>query len=267
MGAAIEIVNAFATNPGAGPAFASTTLYTGDTAGVRNFNSPDTAWLEQMWATEATAGVVRIRSPRLHDNVQNLRFRTVAAANRELIPEAAEQNLYAQDTLIAELFGGAAESDGMAWLNYYTNLPGVAARLYRYSAIYPRIVNLLTVEVAVASGAAIGAYSTASALNATFDLLQANTDYAILGYLVDAVGLSVGIRGPDTGNLRIGGPMTTERLVTWDWFQRLDRLDAAQKPWIPVVNSANKSGTLIDTAQVVAGVAANVTLNLAQLHP
>jgi hypothetical protein len=266
VGIALEIINAFATNPGAGPGLVATTLFGGDTAAVRNFNSPSRAFLEQIWATEATAGVVRIRSPRLHDNVQNLRYRTIAAQNRELLPEQAEQLLYAQDLLIAELFGGAAESDGMAWMNYYEDLPGTSARLSTWSAIQPRIVNLVTVEVAIGGGAAIGTYATSVALNATFDLLQANTDYALLGYMCDAAGLSIGIRGPDTGNLRVGGPMTTERLVTWDWFLRQDRLDP-NKGWIPIINSANKGATLLDNAQVVAGVATNVTLNLAQLHP
>lgn len=266
MPPAIEVINSFATNPGVGPALVATTMLAGDTASVKNFLAPAAAYLEQIWSTSATAGVVRIRSPRLHDNVQNLRYRTIAAQNRELLAEASRQSLYAQDALTAELFGGAAESDGLAWMNYYTDLPGASQRLFKWDAIKGRIVNLMTVEVAVAAGAAIGQYSAGSALNATFDLLQANTDYALLGYMADVAGLSIGIRGPDTSNLRIGGPMTTERLITWDWFQRQDRMDP-DLAWIPVVNSANKGATLIDTAQVVVGVAANVTLNLAQLRP
>ena len=265
MPAALEIINAFATNPGTGPAFAATTLATGDTAAIRNFNSPSRTWLQDVWALTTAAGAVRIRSPRLHDNVQNLRFRTVAATNRILDNVYTRQNLYAQDSLIAELFGGAAETDCMAWMVYYEDLPGISARLADLPTIASRIVNMLTVEVANTSGAAIGAYSASAAINSAFDLLEANTDYALLGYLSDTNGVSVGIRGPDTGNLRLGGPMTTERIETRSLFA--DMSVNYGVPCIPIINSANKGATFVDNFQNIVGVAANITLNLAQLHP
>jgi hypothetical protein len=161
--------------------------------------------------------------------------------------------------------GGAAETDGFGYVVFYDDLPGAAARLIDVPGVTARGVNLVDIEVAVAAGAAVGARSASSALNASFDLLKANTDYAVLGYEVDAVGLSVGMRGIDTGNLRIGGPMTTERIETRDFFARLSH--SIGKPMIPIVNSANKGGFLIDTAQVVAGVAANVTIVAVELHP
>lgn len=263
MGMAYEVVNFFVTNPGAAPV--ATTPLAGDSATIRSFNPPARAWLVDVWGAEATAGIVRVRSPRLHDNVQGLRFRVIAATMRALLSEYEIQDLYAQDTLVVEIGGGAAESDGAALLIAYDDLPGADPRLGTIEQITPRIANLVNVEVAVGAGAAIGQYATPVASNATFDLLVANTDYALLGYEVDANGLSVGIRGIDTGNLRVGGPMTTERLETRDWFVRLNRKTG--RPTIPILNSANKAGTLVDTAQVVAGVAANVTLCLAELNP
>ncbi len=265
MPMAFEVIDTFATNPGAGPAFGTLLPFPGDTLTVRNFNSPAKAWLVDTWASEATAGIYRIRSPFLHDNVQGLRFRTVAATNRSLMTSWQQQALVAQDALIAEIIGGAAETDGASILNYYQDLPGASARLFDWPTLEPRIVQFVNVEVAVAGGAAVGARSASSALNASFDLLKANTDYALIGYEVDAVGLSVGFRGIDTSNLRVGGPMTTERIETRDWFTRLS--NNLGLPAIPVFNSANKAGVLIDTAQVVAGVACNVTCVMAQLSP
>jgi hypothetical protein len=265
MGVALEIVNSYVTNPGVGPAVVATTPFPGDVLAVRNFNNPDTCSLLDMWAQTTTAGLARVRSPRLHDNVQGIRERTIAATNRVLTSPFATQPLYAQDVLIAEMFGGAAETDGMAWINYYSNLPGVAAQLFTWAQIQPRILDLLTVEVQMAGGAAVGAYSVPLAINSFTDLLEANSSYAILGYDTDVVGLSVGIRGPDTGNLRVGGPMTPERLETRDWFVRLSNVYGIGA--IPVINSANKGATLVDNAQTVAGVASNTVFQLALLHP
>jgi hypothetical protein len=263
MGNAWEIIDTFVTNPGA--AITATAPFPGDTLAVRNFSDPNGAYLIDVYAQGATAGILRIRSPRLHDNVQGIRFRNIAAINRGLLSEWEIQRLYAQDSLITEMSGGAAETDGFGYVVFYDDLPGAAARLIDVPGVTARGVNLVDIEVAVAAGAAVGARSASSALNASFDLLKANTDYAVLGYEVDAVGLSVGMRGIDTGNLRIGGPMTTERIETRDFFARLSH--SIGKPMIPIVNSANKGGFLIDTAQVVAGVAANVTIVAVELHP
>lgn len=265
MGMALEIVDSFATNPGTTTP-AATTAFPGDVFAVRNFNSPSQAHLCAAWGAAATPGLFRIRSPRLHDNVQGIRLRhDVASTPRDKLGLYGSQQLYAQDTLIVETTGGAAETDGVGYLVYYDDLPGAAARLHSVEDVAARGVNILTVEVAVGSGAAVGARATAVAFNVTEDLLIANTDYAVLGYETDATGLSIGLRGPDTGNLRLGGPATVETVETRDWFARLSK--KLGKPCIPVINSANKSGTLVDDSQVVAGVAMNVTWILVELAP
>lgn len=263
MGLGLEVVDTFVTNPGT-TTLVATAPYPGDTLGVRSFNPPSRAWALDSWAAGAALNAFRIRSPRLHDNVQGLRFRSPAATPpRGTLTDWMRQQLYSQDVLITEMNGGAAETDGMSVLNFYEDIGGIDANLATWEAIAPRIVNLFTQEVAVGSGAGVGTRIAGVALNATFDLMQANTNYALLGYEVDANGQSIGIRGPDTGNLRIGGPMTTEKIETRDWFQRLSIMHGI--PLIPIIQSANKSGTLVDTTQVVAGVAANVSLIMAQL--
>ena len=264
MGKALEVIDTFRTAGGADATPTATTAYSGDTLSVRNFDTPAKAYLCGMWAVGATAGIARVRSPRLHDNVQGIRFRYAAGlAARDMFSERDRQFLYAQDALITELQVGAAETDGLSLLVYYDDLPGVDARLATYAELAPRIVNVVNVEVANGGGAAVGNRSAAAALNATFDLLKANTDYALLGYESDVTGQSIGVRGPDTGNLRVGGPMTTERMETRDWFARASERYGV--PAIPIINSANKAGTLIDNAQIVAGVAANITLVMAEL--
>lgn len=263
MGKALEVIDTFVTNPGVGPGLVATAPFPGDTLAIRSFDKPSRARLLDVWATAATTGAARIRSPRLHDNVQGIRFRDIAAQNRALLPDGLTQELYSQDVLITEMFGGAAETDGLSMLVCYDDLGGSDANLFAWEAIAPRIVNLVNVEVAQAAAAAVGARSNSVAISGTFDNLIGNTQYAILGYEVDANGLSIGIRGPDTGNYRLGGPMTTERLETRDWFKSMG--EATGLPCIPVINSANKGGTLVDNAQVIVGVACNITLIMAEL--
>ena len=261
MGAAFEVINGFATNPGA--TFTSITPSTGDSTVVRNFTLSDMAFLEGMWAKEATAGVYRIRSPKLHDNVQGIRKRTVAAVTRQLFTGRNEQELYPQDQLIVELTGGGAETDAAAFLIYYNNLPGASARLYSLPLIESRIRNLVDVEVTTITSATNGDYGGAVPINNNFDLLKANTDYAILGYSIDAAVLSLGIRGPDTSNYRVGGPAPTEELETRNWFVRLS--DDYGRPHIPVINSANKGSTFIDCVDTGSSTTVHPVLYMAEL--
>lgn len=261
---ALEVIDTFVTNPGT-TTLVATAPYTGDTLSIRNFPDPSKAGLLDVWSVGTALNAHRIRSPRLHDNVQGLRMRNVAgAAARGELTDWMRQLVYAQDALIFEMNGGAAETDGMSALVYYETLPGVDARLTTYDAISARIENLFTQEVAGTGGVAVGTRQASVAINTTFDLMQANTDYVLLGYEVDAVGQSIGVRGPDTGNLRVGGPMTTEKIETRDWFQRLSSFHGIAL--CPIINAANKAGTFVDSSQVVAGVAYNLTLLMAQLQ-
>lgn len=262
MGKAWEIVTGRATNPGA--TLTAVTPGTGDSVTVRNFSGVDGGWLESMWATGATAGIARIISPRMHDTSQNLRFRYIAGGGRLLLPPSLSQRVFAQDNFSPTLSGGGAETDVMSWVNYYADISGVAGEFHTYDELAPRIVNLLTTEIALTTGATVGDYGGSAAINSLFDLLKADTNYGIFGYETDVAVHAVGVRGPDFGNLRIGGPGTTERLETRDLFIRMGM--ETGRPHIPVINAANKANTLIDLVHTAAGTAVNVTLIMAELR-
>lgn len=261
MGRAIEVLSGRATNPAATPT--ALTLSTGDSLTVRNANPGSKIQLQNVWASAATAGLVRVRSPRLHDNVQGIRLGTVAATTRGLLADEVEQALYAQDQLIVEITGGGAEVDAASILIEYDDLPGADARLETYESIAARIRNILTVETSHTTGATAGDYSGGVALNSSFDLLKANTDYALLGYECSVEILTVGWRGPDTGNVRIGGPGTREGIETRDWFIGLAH--GMQAPAIPIINSANKAGTQVDLVATQTATAVLVRSILAEL--
>lgn len=261
MGIAVETVSGRVTNPGT--TITALTANSGDSFSVRSFTFESGAYLEEIYASAATAGLIRVRSPRLHDNVQGIRLRTTAAAVRRLLPDTAMQRLYPQDVLIVEMTGGASETDVGILQLYYADLPGTAARLALWEQIAPRVVNILTCEVAIAAASTLGDWSAGTSIDTTFDLLKANTDYAVLGYESSVNVGAVAIGGPDTGNLRVGGPGSTEAIETRGYFVEQSRIHGT--PHIPVINAANKGSTLAYQVDSETGASNSVGFILAEL--
>jgi len=265
MGRALELISGRATAPGA--AFTAVTMASGNSLTIRNTPFDTDIRLLQVWADFQVAGTLRIRSPKLHDNVQGLRLDATVSLVHPLLPMGASQRLVAQDTLVAEMIGSAVAGDieNFAALIWYANLPGTDARLVAPDEVLRRAVNLVAVENTITTGAG-GGYTGEEALNAEFDLLKANTDYALLGYLVDAECCAVRWRGADLGNLGVGGPGADDiRHLTAEWFMRLAA--AYQLPLIPVINSANKAGILIDAVQDENAAAVTLTSIFAEIGP
>lgn len=260
MGAIIEVVTGRVTNPAALTALIANT---GDTFNVRAFGGGATALLENVWSQQATAGIVRVRSPKLHDPTQGIRLVANAALPQALLPLGSEQPLTITDSLTFEVQGGGAEVDAAAMLLYYGGTTTEGAKLAMWDQIKPLIRNILTVQVDVAGPAASGDWSAGTNLTNFSDLLHANAWYAVLGYTLDTASLAVAIRGQDTGNYRIGGPGVLNSIETRDWFVRLS--NAHKTPHIPVINSQNDAATQLFVARVGAGGTINVSLVLAEL--
>lgn len=259
--AAWEVISGRALNPGAVPVAA--TVNTGDSFQVRSTPDANPPFLEGLWAAEASAGIVRIRSPRLHDSTQGIRFTIPAGVTRNLFADDAATQLYSQDILTVEIAGGAAETDGIAYLVRYPDLGGSVQRLATWDQLKPMIAEITTVEVAVVGPVTAGDWSPGTAINVTFDLLKGNQDYAILGYTVDTLCTAVAFKGSDTANLRYGGPGPLEPLETRDWFIRQSAGSGA--PGIPVINQANRASTLAFVAKNTAAGTVNLDLVVARL--
>ncbi len=267
MGRALELVAGFATNPGA--TLTNVTAANGQSFTVRGTDTSKNTWLLSAWAFNATAGTMRITSPRLHDQLQGIRNRIIAAQSTPVlgghINGAFSQRLFAQDQLTVQLSGGGAELDNAALLIGYDDLAGVAGRVIDHATLRKFGANIVTVEVTVVS-VGTGQWGGQVAINSTNDTLVANTDYAIVGGLTDTRGLAVGITGVDLGNLRCGFPCEpTVRNSTVNWFEQLSLAYGA--PYIPVINSANKAATLIDVNTNGAGGTYIIDLQLVQLAP
>lgn len=260
MGQMFEVITGRATNPAA---LTALTMNTGDTANVRAFGDGVTPYLENAWSQQATAGVLRVRSPNLHDFTQGLRFQANAALPRPLMPLGSEQRLLPTDTLTLEIQGGGAEVDAAAFQIYYGNISTSQARLAMWEQLKPMIRNYLTLQVAVTGPATSGDWSAGNTMISFSDLLHANTFYAILGYTLDTASLAVAIQGPDTGNFRVGGPGILAADETRGYFR--DLAIAHGTPHIPVFNSQNDGATNVLVARVGAGGTINVGLNVVEL--
>lgn len=247
MGAALELIGAQGTAIGA--TLAALAAATGDSLAVRSTPENKRVDLVQFWTDVQVAGTARIRSPRLHDNVQAIRVDTIISDLYPLMPWGMKQRLYSNDVLSVDLAGSAVAGDieYVLMLLLYEDLGGAAARFISVDELMRRAINLSSVENTISTGATI-AWAGSEGINAEFDQFHAGGQYALIGYVVDTEVPAIAWRGPDTSNYRVGGPgLETDRSVTQDWFLKLSR--ALGVPLIPVISAENKAGTLIDALQ------------------
>lgn len=262
MGLGFEVVAGSATNPGA--AFTALTAGTGNSFSIRSADANTDIFLDDQWAKGGTAGVFRIRSPRMHDNVSGLGFPYTINAPRSFLERVPAQPLYPVDTLIPEITGGAAETDVGLFTVYYESITGLAANLATWDEVNSRTKNILTNQVNVSAAGSLGAWSAGTAINATEDKLHADGSYALLGWESTIGVAAIAVAGTDTGNLRCGGPSPTEPLETRDWFIR--KAQETGRPYIPIIKANNKGTTLVYQLDNLAGAANLTFLCLAELQ-
>jgi hypothetical protein len=257
---ALDLVSGTASLTGVST-FGALVPVAGDTFAVRNYTPGTKAYLLNAWRKGATAGMIRVRSPYLHDIQNGIRSRVLAADPTPITPYDVNQPLHAQDTLIFESTGGAAaEQESGCLLNWYEN-PGVVGRYITWEEANARVNALVSTEVAV-TGGAVAVWGSAL-LSAGTGVLDANTDYAVLGYNLDVACTAIGVSGLDTANMRAGGPGLTNHFETYDFFLRLARL--AQIAAVPVINAANAGGTQVWVVDSAGATAVNVNLILGRL--
>lgn len=260
--ASLEALTGFVTAPST--TLTAWTMASGDSLQVKN--APANAFLIGIWAKNQAAGILRVRSARMHDNVQGSRFRVVLGEVHNYLSEGFAQPLVSQDALIVEHSGSAVAGDietGSVLL-YYPSLPGSDGNYISAGILRQRMVNYFTQEVSITAGTA-GGYSGSAAINSAFDLMKANTDYALLGIMTSVLQASVTLRGPDTGNLRIAVPgNAANKNVNRSFFVNL--ANQYGLPLIPVINSANKGATFVETVNDENAASPVVTLVMAELR-
>lgn len=264
MPRAMELVSGFVTAPGA--VLTALGMSPGDSLTVRAFDLSKKAWLLTHWANNATAGIMQVRSPRMHDVVNGFRHRVLAAVCEPAYGAEIKQSLSPGDALVAELSGGAgAEIDTGCLLFHYEDLPGAAGRFITEDDVKKRAVSLFCSENTLAFGAG-GGWTGGQVITVAFNNWRPHTDYALIGYECSAICAAVAWRGTDTANLRVGGPGSVVlRDMTKEWFLKLSRDSGL--PCVPVFNSDSRPSITIDGAQNNGAAASIVTSIFAELAP
>lgn len=267
---ALEVISGYVTAPAAGT-FVAMTPNGSDSFTIRSFDVTQKAYLLAQWGFFSGVGAFRIRSPRMHDNVQGIRLRMYTTTpDPQYWGGDFMQPLYAQDTTIWEGMNPTVQT-GLSQLGcamiYYPTLPGVSANLISPTQLQQKGMHTIGQDLVFAAIAGPG-YCTAVAINSQSgcDNFQANMWYALLGAIVDAPVPEVRIQGVDIGNLGVGIPgcaLTPE--ISSRWFVELSRQYGI--PLIPCFNSANKFSIFVSILENVAGIAVNVTLVMVLLGP
>lgn len=258
----MQLVTGFVTAPST--TFTALTMGSGDTLSVRAMDGGH-AYMLSFWSDQQTAGNVRIRSAQMHDNVQGIRQFSVASEVAPLHPLGGNIPLTEFDTLVVDMTGsgtgGDIETFSSLW--YYDNAKGFNARLVTWEQIENQIIDYMVVENTLALGTA-GGYSGEETIIVEFDQWKTQYDYALVGYEISAECACVGWRGPDTSNLRVGGPGNELRKeLTAEWFKLLSM--KTKKATIPVWYGQNKGSILIDGAQDENGTDTTVSSIFARI--
>lgn len=258
-----EVIGFSATAPGAAGAAAA--AYAGDSLTVRNAIPGTKVRLLNLSANKQTAGFVQLVFPSGNDTTRNIRAVDQATNPLPLLGWPPVQYLQAQELIAATIAGSATAGDfeqGLIYL-WYENVPGLTGRWITPAQVIEQRIRMVTVQGSLATGAG-GGWTGAEALNADSDLLRANTDYAILGGVIQTRCNGIGIRGTDWSNVRLGIPGNPTRAdLTGNWFGLLS--DQSGLPCIPVFNSANKGSIQIDAGQDENAAAVPFSLNLVEL--
>jgi len=268
MGLAYEVIGFNGTTGAVGDVYADAAADAGDTLTIRQFAQGSKAQLEFIGLQPAAAGATRVevKSPVLHDNVQGIELVTAESPAAFLMPERTGEPMQPGDTLTVQVATSVAAATviGGALGIYYQNVDGLAASLKMWSDISAQITHIKPFSVTPGAVAANTWLDTS--LDTAAAQLDANRYYAVLGYVTSDPYVAVGIKGQNTGNVRVGGPGATSTLNIANYFVEVS--DLQQTPHIPVFYANNKGSTYLSLLSAVAVAAPkDVVLVCAQLAP
>lgn len=260
----LETIAATVVAPGAGPTAAA--AVSGDSLTTRAAVLGTQMFITAIVADQQAAGMVQLTYPSGHDTTRGLRVRGTANVPTTRVFRGLTMPVNPQELLSLSVSGSAVALDveNVALTLWYENVPGLSARLITDVELAERMEKIMSIDATITPTAG-GTWSAPEALNAESDLMLPNRDYAIMGATFGAQCCMLGIRGPDTANVRVGIP-GAEALPgeTREWFVSMSRLTGL--PTIPVINSGNKSGTLMDVLSDENLTAVPFTLYLALLR-
>jgi len=255
----LELISYGALTPSTG---AAAVAFTGDSLTIKN--SKSAARILAMWALNTVTGYHQIVYPSGHDTTRN--WRTVVLGGQPDIRNVLGTPwiVQPQELLTITIAGTAAANTELGHLLIeYEDLPGMQGRYIDWDSLLTRAERQVTVQATITT-TGVG-YSGSEAINVDSDLLRANRDYALVGIETTSQCGAITVQGPDTSNVKIGVPGQSGKPDQMgSFFAMLSR--AYGRKTIPVINSGNRTSTLIGLAQNESITTAVVSLNLVLLR-
>jgi len=245
---------------------------TGDTTNVANYgnalgpNGSGARILEAFGIDSAHVGEIQMiytRPESTHDQQHGWRSSLPATAFNaagnvkavSLLGGAQTLNLFRSDTPIIQASSTAADCVIFAYLTEYDDFPGASASMVLPSIVDAGFKSRVGIRVsAVSSTTTAGAYGAQRALNADDPRLHANTWYAIEG---------INVQSPCFGGQRLGVPAGAINIESSSWFR--DQAVKWNKPLIPVFNSNNAGGVLVQVCDAATSLTPQVDFQLVEL--
>lgn len=261
MGAALETITAYA-NPATTTAgtYVALTPQNGQSLTVRATPSDQAGNMLSPFASFGVQGYLQVKSARMHDQTVGTTFAVPANSGfpqvNNLGGREYDEPLWNTDVLTLQATTVASQTAASNLLGglqmYYPALGGIQQNMMSWAQVqsYVNPANKTGLHyvswVRPASNATAGIIGTGVAINATNDQFKANHSYALLGYLCPVSIGAVLLQGTDTGNLYVGGPGSSDPLVTRDYFVELS--NAQGLACVPIIQANNKGNTNVFVA-------------------
>lgn len=270
MPAATQVLHFFKQSL-TGGALEALTAGSGDSGTFQDFTEKTPAFLADVRGIDtAHSMLVSLIASRFHDQVLGIAGyvpsgATLAPVNRpvSISPPGVDQPIYPSDVMTVQVLGTAADKAAVSLIVYYSDLPGISAKMKTWDQVKDHIVNQVGVQVTVdPSSLAQGDWSTPVAISAAGRRLDAGKYYALMGFTGATPLGVVGISAFETGNLRVGGPLLADADHDASLFKDLATLYGTAL--IPIIAGNNQDNVKVYAADPVKAATA-MTVMFAEL--
>ena len=258
-----------------GGTFADTlTANSGDSLAVSNFVNGG-AKVVKAWGIDsdsvAELAWTNSRFDSVHDPQYGVRFNIPAlvpggaavVGSHDLIDPPVTLPMYPGDTNVLTVTSTAADDLIVTYLTEYDDLPGTFGQFCSWETAQALRETSIGLRCAPVASGTPGLYGTARALNADDTRLTGGKYYAVLGWTLQTVCTTITLKGPSTGNNRVGLPGGALTLDTMYGFVELSRM--FHQPLIPVLNGYDAASYFLEAADGEASTSPKVDLFMYQL--
>jgi hypothetical protein len=258
-----------------GGTFADTlTANSGDSLAISNYINGG-ARIVKMWGIDSDAVAELALTDSRFDSIHDPQF-GIRANMAALIPGGAAVvgshsvfdppvniPVFSGDTLTFTVTSTAADDVLYTWLTEYDDLPGTFGQFATWDRVQALRETTIGLRCAPVASGTPGGYGTARALNADDTRLTGGKYYAVLGWSLQTVCTTVTLKGPSTGNNRVGLPGGALTLDTTMGFVTMSQQFG--KPLIPILNGFDAASYFLEAADGEASTSPKVDLLMYQL--